>query len=98
MVHAKNRDLAKKVQVNELIFVEIKFKKKKNVFLYLDRILTNLTARFVRMTSIIRTHEIFIYTHISQIVRRDALVRRFDFPGASHKSKLSAVLFKGQQQ
>jgi len=29
----------------------------------------------------------------SQTVRRDALVRRFNFPRASHKSKLSAVLF-----
>jgi len=34
-----------------------------------------------------------MYARSSQIVRRDALVRRFNFPLASHKSKLSGVLF-----
>ena len=34
--------------------------------------------------------------HGSQTMRRDALVRHFNFPRASHKSKISAVLFHEQ--
>jgi len=34
-----------------------------------------------------------MYNHGSQTVRRDALVRPFNFPRASHKSKFTAVLF-----
>ena len=38
---------------------------------------------------------VFTYIQGSQTVRRDALVRRFDFPMPLHKSKkFSAVLFK----
>jgi len=34
-----------------------------------------------------------VYSHGSQTMRRDALVRRFNFPRASHKIIFSAVLF-----
>jgi len=34
-----------------------------------------------------------MYNNGSQTVRRDALVRPFNFPRASHKSKFTAVLF-----
>ena len=35
-----------------------------------------------------------VYNHGSQTVRRDALVRRFDFPRASHKSKIQYSLIQ----